>query len=280
MGGQCSNDPGPGSPGGRETSGRAEGPGSLSLDSLTPMKPTFLPDSRQPGRILAVDDDPVDLRMLAAQLEGQPFHLTLARSAGEALDLCRRTVFEAILSDLCMPGLDGPAFCLKLKETVNAHTPLVILSGHGAGEDWIARGLEAGALDFLSKPCPLPELIAKLRVLVRLSRQQAALSESQRQEALLEVAGGAAHELSQPLAAARLLLDRLERQHEQPTPAQMAQLRDFVDQTASILEQIRSLRIYVTKPYPAGNSILDLERSREASGAHQAYRPAKRGGSE
>ncbi|HET8902061.1 MAG TPA: response regulator [Holophagaceae bacterium] len=244
------------------------------------MKPTFLPDSAHPGRILAVDDDPVDLRMLAAQLEGQPFRLTLARSAEEALGLCRTTLFEAILSDVCMPGLDGPAFCLRLKETVNAHTPLVILSGHPAGEEWIARGLEAGAIDFLPKPCPVPELIAKLRVLVRLSRQQAALSESQRQEALLEVAGGAAHELSQPLAAARLLLDRLERQREQPTPAQMAQLRDFVDQTASILEQIRSLRIYVTKPYPAGSSILDLEKSREASGAHLAYRPAKPSGKE
>ena len=244
------------------------------------MKPTFLPDPAQPGRILAVDDDPVDLRILAAHLEGQPFQLTLARSAEEALELCRTTVFEAILSDVCMPGLDGPAFCLRLKETVNAHTPLIILSGRPAGEDWIAQGLEAGAIDFLSKPCVVPELIAKLRVLVRLSRQQAALSESQRQEALLEVAGGAAHELSQPLAAARLLLDRLERQLEQPTPAQMAQLREFLEQTASILEQIRSLRVYVTKPYPAGNPILDLEKSREASGAHEGYRPAQEGGRE
>lgn len=244
------------------------------------MKPTFLPDPEQPGRILAVDDDPVDLRMLAVHLEGQPFHLTLARSAEEALELCRTTLFEAILSDVCMPGLDGPAFCRQLRETVNAHTPLVFLSGQPTGEEWITRGLEAGAIDFLLKPCVVPELIAKLRVLVRLSRQQAALSESQRQAALLEVTGGAAHELSQPLAAARLLLDRLERQREQPTPAQMAQLRDFVDQTASILDQIRGLRIYVTKPYPAGSQILDLERSREASGAHQAYRPAKPRGKE
>lgn len=244
------------------------------------MKPTFLPDSANPGRILAVDDDPVDLRMLAAQLEGQPFRLTLAHSAEEALELCRTTVFEAILSDVFMSGMDGPTLCLRLKRTVNAHTPLVLLSGHPVAEDWITRGLEAGAIDFLPKPCIVPELIAKLRVLVRLSRQQAALSESQRQEALLEVAGGAAHELSQPLAAARLLLDRLERQPEQPTPAQMAQLRDFVDQTALILDQIRSLRIYVTKPYPAGNPILDLERSREASGAHQGYRPAKPRGKE
>jgi DNA-binding response OmpR family regulator len=244
------------------------------------MKPTFLPDPAQPGRILAVDDDVQELRMLALQLEGQPFQLTLARSAEEALELCRTTLFEAILSDVFMPGMDGPTLCQRLKETVNAHTPFVLLSGHPVAEDWITRGLEAGAIDFLPKPCVLPELIAKLRVLVRLSRQQAALSESQRQEALLEVTGGAAHELSQPLAAARLLLDRLERQREQPTHAQMSQLRDFVDKTSSILDQIRNLRIYVTKPYPAGSLILDLEKSREASGAHQAYRPAKPGGKE
>lgn len=245
------------------------------------MRTDFLPSPDDPGEVLAVDDHPDNLRILSLQLKEQPFRLTLASSSTEALALCGTRVFEAILSDVAMPGMDGLEFCRRLQETPNARTPLIFLSAHRVGDDWITRGLDAGALDYLGKPYSLPELIAKLRVMVRLSRQQAALSESQRQDALMEVAGGAAHELSQPLASARLLLDILERQRGHPSPEQMSQLRDFVDRTGSILDQIRNLRVYVTKPYPAGGPILDLERSREASGAHAAYRPpSKPGGRE
>lgn len=243
-------------------------------------KYAFQPDLDQPGRVLVVDDDDHDRELLRQQLEGEPFQLTLAATGEEALALCRTTLFETILSDIALPGVDGLEFCRRLKQTPNAHTPFVFLSGHEVGEAWITRSLDAGALDYLPKPCSLPVLLAKLRVMVRLSRQQAFLSESERQTALLEVAGGAAHELSQPLASARLLLDLMERQREPPSPGQMSQLRDFVDRTASILEQIRGLKVYVTKPYPSSGPILDLERSSEISGMHEGYQPSKRNGKE
>ncbi|HET6329385.1 MAG TPA: response regulator [Holophagaceae bacterium] len=244
------------------------------------MKTDFLPDPGQPGRILVVDDDAKDLQILALHLAEHPFQLTLATSGQEALALCETTPFEAILSDLFMPGMNGLEFCRRLRGTKNSLTPFVLLTGNPAEEGWITQGLEAGALDYLPKSASQVHIVSKLKVLVRLSRQQAALSASERQEALLEVTGGAAHELSQPLASARLLLDILERQKEHPSPEQMSQLRDFIDRTASILDQIRGLRVYVTKPYPSSGPILDLEKSREASGAHAAYRPAKPGGSE
>lgn len=232
-----------------------------------PTRNDSLPSPDHPGAVLVVDDNPDNLRILELQLKDYPFHLTLAASAQEALTLCETAVFEAILSDVSMPGMDGLDLCRRLRSTPNARTPLVFLSAHRVGDDWIIRGLEAGALDYLPKPYSLPELIAKLRVMVRLSRQQTALSESDRQEAMLEVAGGMAHELSQPLAAGRLLLDILERQREHPSPEQMSQLRDFVDRTASILDQIRGLRVYVTTPYASGQ-IMDIKKSHEASGNH------------
>ena len=239
----------------------------------------FLPTPECPGRVLVVDDDPMDRLVLSQQLKAEPFVLTAAESAEEALDLCRGRVFEAILSDVSMPRMDGLEFCRSLRDTPNARTPFVFLSGMRVGDESVAKWMEAGALDYLPKPCPLPDLIAKLRVMVRLSRQQVALSASERQSALLEFAGGTAHELSQPLAAARLLLDRLERQRTSPTAEQMSQLRDFVDRTAQILDQIRGLRIYVTRPYAKGQ-IMDIEKSHEASGQHKPYRPANQDRSE
>lgn len=233
---------------------------------------TFLPTQELPGQVLLVDDDPCDRRLTVGMLETGPFALTEARDAEEALDLCRTRTFEAILSDLAMPGMDGLEFCRRLRGTPNERTPLVFLSGLRPGEETIDEWMEAGALDYISKPCSQTELAAKLAVMVRLSRQQAALSASERREAMLEVTGGTAHELSQPLAAARLLLDRLDRQRVAPTPEQMGQLRDFLDRTSTILSQIKSLQTYVTRAYPLGR-IMDLERSQEASGSYRAYTP-------
>jgi two-component system phosphate regulon response regulator PhoB len=233
------------------------------------MTQDFLPTPERPGRVLIVDDNALDLEFLSAQLKGHAFQLTLTRSAKDALTLADQVTFEAILSDISMPGMDGLELCRRLRSTQNARTPFMFLTAHRAGEESVAKGLDAGALDYLVKPYALPELVAKLRVMVRLSRQQAALAASERQEALLEITGGAAHELSQPLAAAQLLFDRLERQKTHPSVEQMAQLRDLLNRAANILGQIQGLSVYVTKPYATGQ-IMDVEKSHEASGAHIA----------
>ena len=236
----------------------------------------FLPSPERPGVVLAVDDHALNHQLLARQLQGAPFHLTRADGPLQALELCRAQVFEAILSDVSMPGMDGLEFCRQLQATPNARTPLIFLSAVRADDASVSTWMELGALDYLSKPYVHAELLAKLRVMVRLSRQQAALAERQREEAMVEVAGGAAHELSQPLSAAMILLDRMERQHGAPSPEQMAQLRELLERTGSILNQITGLRAFVTKPYATGR-ILDIEKSREASGSHAGYEPKKRG---
>lgn len=255
------------------------GPVSPILDMEMNLQ-EYLPSPQRPGRVLAVDDNAFNLQVLSLQLKSQPFMLTTATSPEQALELCASESYEAILSDVSMPGIDGLELCRRIRHTPNGRTPLVFLSAVRADDAAVAQWMDAGALDYLPKPCSLPDLVAKLQVMVRLSRQQEALTQTQRQEALMEVAGGAAHELSQPLAAARLLLDRLERQREHPSPEQMSQLRDFVDRTASILDQIRGLRVYVTKSYPASGPILDLKKSREISGAHSGLRTTKPEGSE
>lgn len=225
----------------------------------------FLPAPESPGRILAVDDQPDVLRMLALELGPHPFQLVEARSAAEALEACRREPFEGILMDVNLPDLTGFQACRRVHALpLNAHTPLIYLSGIRVDAEAMVEGLEAGGLDYLTKPCPFPELLAKLRMMVRLSRQQRALVEAQRQEALFEVAGGAAHELSQPLATAQIILDQCEAKGTPLTPAQVRQVQELLGKVTTVLHQFQNLRTYVTKPYLSG-SILDLEGSRKAS---------------
>jgi len=221
----------------------------------------LLPSAEAPGRILVVDDQADNLKLIALEFKQQPFRLRLVQSPQEALALCEQEEFEGILMDVSLPGMDGLEACRRIRGgRLNARTPVIFLSAMRVGEEWITRGLEAGGLDYLVKPHAFSELLAKMRVMVRLSRQERALLEAQRQEALLEVAGGAAHELAQPLASAQILLDQLDLTGNAPTPAQLKLVKECLEEVAKVLHQIQNLHTYVTKPYADGR-ILDLDRS-------------------
>jgi DNA-binding response OmpR family regulator len=221
----------------------------------------FLPSAEAPGRILVVDDQADNLKVIALEFKRQPFVFTLVQSASEALACAGRQPFEGILMDVSLPGMDGVEVCRRIRALeANARTPLIFLSAMRVGEDWITRGLEAGGMDYLTKPYAFPELLAKMRVMVRMSRQEHALLEAQRHQSLLEVAGGATHELAQPLASAQLLLDQFDLRGTTPTPSQLKLLIECLADVSRVLRQIQNLHSYVTKPYADGR-ILDLAQS-------------------
>ena len=222
----------------------------------------YVPTPENPGRILIVDDLPGNLKVLERELRNLPFLLATANTAQEALELCRHQVFEGILMDVSLPVMDGIEACRQLRACpYNADTPLIFISAVRIGEDWIAAGIEAGGIDYLTKPYALSELLAKLRMMVRLSRQRQAALAGERHRALLEVAGGTAHELAQPLAAAQILIDQILKS-EAPSRGQLTDLRDCLASTNRILYQIQNLHTYITKPYASGR-ILDLALSSE-----------------
>jgi len=235
----------------------------------------YQPTPEHPGHILVVDDLPGNLKVLAAELKHQPFRLTLARNADEALEACHGTPFEGILMDVSLEGMDGIEACRRIRQIpLNARTPLIFISAVRVGVDWVAEGLEAGGIDYLVKPYALSELLAKLRMMVRLSRQDQAALAGERHRALLEVDGGTAHELAQPLAKAQLLLESvLKNSPAGSTHPQMESLRACLAQTGRVLQQIQNLHTYITKPY-AGGRVLDLALSSQIPDAEPGQHPA------
>lgn len=222
------------------------------------MPKAFEPTHGAPGHVLVVDDQPDNLRVLSLELRGHPFVLTQAATPEEALAYAVRQGFEGILLDVSLPGTDGVELCRLIHETpLNARTPVMFLSALRVGDDWVARGLEAGGLDYLTKPYAFQELLAKLKLMVRLFRQEQALVREARQRTLLEVAGGAAHELAQPLATSRILADLLVDGGGSLNLQQARALRDSLDHACSILRRLQDLDGYATKPYARGD-ILDL----------------------
>lgn len=130
-------------------------------------------------KILVADDDTVSRRILERLLCGAGYEVVTAGSGREALDrlLCDGGPRLALL-DWMMPDLDGPDICLELRRhRERPYIYISLLTSREAKEDVIA-GLEAGADDYLIKPCNPEELKARLRTGQRILRLEDSLVEA------------------------------------------------------------------------------------------------------
>lgn len=119
-------------------------------------------------RPLLIVDGAASARELAGQVEaGGAFTATLAATGQEAERVlaARHASFDAVLLDTGLPDGDGRDLCARLRRR-GYMAPVVMLSDTG-GEDDVVQGLDAGANDYISKPCPTPVLLARLRAHLR-----------------------------------------------------------------------------------------------------------------
>jgi len=130
------------------------------------MKPS--PDFYHSARILIVDDEQANRRLLEVMLGQEGFQLLTAASGEEALALVAREPPDLILLDVMMPGMDGYAVASALKANHDTkNIPIIVVTALDDREAMM-RGLSAGAEDFLSKPVDRAELHARVKNLLRL----------------------------------------------------------------------------------------------------------------
>ena len=130
-----------------------------------------------PFLVLVVDDLPQNLLVAEAFLDALSCRVVTARDGQECLDAVQAEPPDLILLDVVMPVMDGLAACRYLKAHRDfRHIPVVLLTSLDSIEDRVA-GLDAGADDFIVKPFNRPELLARVKSLVRVKR----LVESDRQ---------------------------------------------------------------------------------------------------
>lgn len=121
-----------------------------------------------PAKILVVDDTPKNVKLLADLLKVKGYHVITAVSGREALAAVETDPPDLVLLDVVMPEMSGYEVCRALRaESATAMLPVIMVTALDPAEERV-KGIEAGADDFLTKPINQPELLARVKSLLRI----------------------------------------------------------------------------------------------------------------
>ena len=118
--------------------------------------------SAQPARLLVVDDDPINRRLLASYLKREGHEVATANDGAEGWELVRREPFDVVLLDVLMPELDGYEVLARIRADDDLCKLPVIMISSVEETDSIVRCIELGADDYLPKPFSPPLLRARI----------------------------------------------------------------------------------------------------------------------
>ncbi len=144
-----------------------EGETQESASSLTP-----LPIKQEKDReIVLVVDDQDEIREYLSQELSDEFDILLAKNGAEALEIATQEVPDLILSDVMMPEMDGIQLCREVRNSQPiSHVPIILQTALPA-DDRKRIGIDAGAVDFISKPLSIPNLKGRIRNLLEIRKR-------------------------------------------------------------------------------------------------------------
>ncbi|MGG1637405.1 ATP-binding protein [Paenibacillus sp. NRS-1760] len=136
--------------------------------AISSINPTFLNEGKM--NILAVDDDPVNLNVLVGILSSEPYNITTANSAREALVLLGSGQWDLLVADVMMPQMSGYELTKKVREQYSvSELPILLLTARSQPAD-IYTGFSSGANDYVTKPVDALELKYRIRALTMLKQ--------------------------------------------------------------------------------------------------------------
>lgn len=121
------------------------------------------------GRVLIVEDDPDIVHLLEGYLRREGFQVSVAGDGASGLERALEEAPSVVVLDLMLPELDGMEVCRRLRAA--SDVPILMLTARSQERDKLS-GLEAGADDYVTKPFSPHEVVARVRALLRRSRQR------------------------------------------------------------------------------------------------------------
>lgn len=122
--------------------------------------------------ILVADDEPVNRALIQRRLERDGYRVLTAKNGSEAVEKTKESLPDLVILDVMMPEMDGMDACRLIKESEETRDiPIIFLSARDETEMKVS-GLTLGANDYISKPFKAEELLARVRVAIRLKRER------------------------------------------------------------------------------------------------------------
>ena len=153
----------------------------------------------QQNSILIVDDTPTNLKVLFTLLNQSGFKVSIAKSGESALEKVKEVLPDLILLDVMMPGIDGFETCRRLKaDPRTKDIPVIFMTVLSEVVDKV-KGLNLGAVDYITKPIEQDEVLARINVHLELRKAQLRLVQEEKMSALGQLVAGVAHEINNPV---------------------------------------------------------------------------------
>ncbi len=210
-------------------------------------KPTPAPVDLRERKILIVDDDRLNIRILSGILRSEGYVLADADSGERALEIYAQFLPDLVLLDVMMPGIDGFEACRRLNLTYKDKcAPVIFITAKNQSHD-VVEGLSAGGADYLPKPFKAKEVLARIRSHLQnriLSEQRNQLVDqlSNANAAKNRFLGMAAHDLRNPLASIRGLSEFLSEGAVGPlTTDQLDLIKTIHSASQSMLDLVNEL---------------------------------------
>jgi DNA-binding response OmpR family regulator len=244
------------------------------------------------NQIFIIDDIADTADLLAHFLNSSGYATRIFTNGEDALKVLddSEATPALILVDLMMPGVDGIQVIRHIRANQSlTYIPIIMITSSTDSQNRVL-GLQTGADDFLAKPVNRAELLARVRSLSRLkqvydekvdlltdvqeayNRLAAAQGElievekrKSQMEAMMTTAAGICHEMSQPLTSALITLQLLRQTDNPKITEDIYTIETSLLQARVILDKLRALTRYETKPYLGEELILDIDRSSETN---------------
>jgi len=201
-------------------------------------------------KILVVDDQPINIKLLQRKLERQGMEVLVAYNGRECLSIVEDTTPDLILLDIMMPEMDGIETCQHLKSNPKTETIPIIFITAKASKEGKLEGLDAGAVDYITKPIDLDETLARVRTQLRLQDMfrenldlQERLGDARKAAAVGAITQGIAHNLNNLLGVVVGYLDLIKNGYDSPDMVQRSVLLmdNAINRMVSIIRQLGTI---------------------------------------
>lgn len=207
-------------------------------------------NTKRKPRIIVVDDQPINIKLLQRALERQGMEVVVAFNGRECLDAVAERKPDLILLDIMMPEMDGIETCQHLKSNPETETiPIIFVTARTTKENKL-EGLSVGAVDYITKPIDLEETLARVRTQLRLQEMfqenldlQERLGDARKSAAVGAITQGIAHNLNNLLGVVVGYLDLIKNGYDSPDMVKRSvMLMDHaINRMVSIIRQLGTI---------------------------------------